>query len=78
MDAKRINSDNFTMSNRGKSNIGNLNDWKAPYLFRIFVIAIIFSPTVSIKIILFNQYIKFVFRYAYRKTIHPRRLLKSN
>ena len=27
-------------------NIGNLNDWMAPFLFRIFVVAIIFSPTV--------------------------------
>ena len=28
-DEKRIKSDNFTRSNREKSNIGNLNDWIA-------------------------------------------------
>ena len=49
-DAKRIKSDNLTRGNREKSNIaiaiGNLNDWMASQLFRILVVAIIFSTTV--------------------------------
>ena len=28
-------------------NIGKMNDWMAPLLFRILVVAIIFSPTVQ-------------------------------
>ena len=54
-DSKRIKSDNFIRSNREKSNIAiaNLNDWMAPWLLCILVVAIIFSPTVnSAKILL--------------------------
>ena len=39
-----IQSYNFTRSNREKSNIGKMNDWMATLLFRILVVAIIFSP----------------------------------
>ena len=30
-------------------NIGKINDWMTPKLFRILVVAIIFSPTVNIE-----------------------------
>ena len=49
-DAKRIKNDNFTRGNREKSNITIAILEKLPFLkgklFRILVVAIIFSPTV--------------------------------
>ena len=54
-----IKSDNFTSSNREKSNIaiaiGKINDWMATYLFRILVVTIIFSPTVCIHACISNH-----------------------
>ena len=52
---KRIKSDNFKRSNKENRNIGKMNDWMAPQLFRILVVALIFSWTVPDRAWKHNQ-----------------------